>query len=153
MAFSKTPTGDTYNTKTVPLLYQWDSRDNALNGYDTLLENALVEPIGSEYFQVIKREGCETLPWTSVGSVLGVYFWQGNTDPWMVVVTMQNGGSPLLEVVDIANWTTAYSTGLLSTGAVNPGDDVYFQEFLYQNGNKALMIAVGGRLSMFVDPN
>lgn len=143
MAFTKTPTQDSAQTKTVPLLYKWDSRDGSQNSYDTLLQNALVEPVGEEYFHLLKRDGSETI---SVGAdpdraVVGIYFWAATGN--LVVVEMGSAGTGAVYNIDGIFQKTFVGTITTLTTA---DQEVGFTEFLYQNGNIALLICVQGQL-------
>lgn len=145
MAFTKTPMQSTETTKTVSLLYDWDSRGDSTARQDTLLKNALVEPIGKDYVQLYKRDGCETLPFfpaLPVGSaIMGIYYFNGG---FVVVSSTPSGASQGFISFYDNNYQAVTSLGGL---AFNTGDlEVAFQEFLYQSGNVDLFIMIAGAL-------
>lgn len=155
MAYTKTPTQSTYETKTVPLLYKWDSRDSSAGGYDTQMKNALVEPIGEEYFQVMKRNGAEPLtltpPLGATEVVVGMYYWVRPSDTVLVLVVKGIAGTGKVYLV---NTTTMIplAVALPIATLLTVDVEVNFTEFLYQNGTVDLLINVQGQLYK-IDPS
>lgn len=155
MAFTKTPMQDTAQTKSVSLMYKWDSRDDASASYDTVFKNALVEPIGEEYFHILKRYGTEqiNLSPAPVGPILGIYYWaRPGLTPVLVVVSLDAVG---VGSVSFYNPTTFAIIGGTTTpvGGLNKGDNtVLFQEFLYQSGAVDLMFTTGLGLFKITSP-
>jgi hypothetical protein len=148
MAFTKTPMASTEETKPISLLYQWDCRDNAAGGKDTLLKNALFEPVGQEYFHMMKRNGTETITLTPTpdGPIVGIYHWVKTTGVQRLVVVHMNAvgvGVVSLYTAD----TFTLTSGPTPIAGLNKGDiEVSFQEFLYQDGTADLMFTTSGGL-------
>lgn len=134
----------TEQTKTVPLLYKWDSRNTGADQYDTQFKNALVEPIGDEYFQVMKRNGSEIVtaipPFTL--PIVAQYYWaRPNLTPVLVLVTMFTAGTGAVYMVDTT--TFVVTPVVLPVATLTTADtNIYFSEFLYQNGSVDLIISV-----------
>ena len=145
MAFTKTPMMSTEESKPVSLLYQWDCRNNSANSYDTVLKNVIFEPVGKEYFQMMKRDGTETTTLNPVpdGPIVGIYHWTKTTGVQRLVVVYVNSvgvGQVALYSAD----TFTLTSGPTSVSGLNKGDlEVQFAEFLYQNGTADLLFTVG----------
>lgn len=151
MAFTKTPIQSSAQTQTMPLLYQWDKRagkGTTADGQDTLIKNAVYEPVGQEYFHVIKRDGITTefLSPAPTGPVIGTYFWDTrNTSPVLIVVYMDNPTGVCMLVIYNVNGISV--AGPVPLAGVNAGDVLFdVNPFLYQNGNKDLLLSVGNVL-------
>lgn len=157
MAFTKTPIQSSAQTQTVPLLYKWDSRDDSTHGYDTQMKNALVEMIGEEYFQVMKRDGTEIVAtnFNIPGPIIGLYYWDrtiqaANGGRFMVVVYVGPGNTAVYVIFRVTS-SPFVNVGSGALGGTISGDEfISFQEFLYQNGKTDLLIninATGGSIS------
>lgn len=150
MAFTQTPMQSTEQNKTVSLMYNWDNRQGSgvtANGQDTLLLNALVEPVGKDYVHLLKRDGIATqfLSPAPDGPIIGAYWWDTRTLGAVYVVVYLNAagnGSVLIySTLGIAITATQLLAGVGTA-------DVFidFQPFLYQSAAKDLLIMVGNRL-------
>lgn len=148
MAFTKTPAVSTDQTKIVPLMHEWNTR-NITNNYDSDSINVLFEPVknqltGDDYFQVLKRDGLAQVPLTPEPptAIYGSYYWvrPGTTTP--------------LYVVAAAGGTYAYNmfTGTLEWSDTSSGwsDTIIgFTEFLYDDGTVDLIISAGNATAKF----
>lgn len=140
MAFNKTPMQDTDQNKTVPLMYEWESRSQG-NTKDTEAYNVVFELIensatGDKYFQAIKRDGSEIAFTISAPdtNVIGTYFWRTGVNNILVVVGNVNIYRYNLDTGALMGSTVA--TGFHPTNSQNAG----FTEFLYENGTVTLII-------------
>ena len=151
MAFTKTPTQSTEQTKSVPLLYRWDSRDNSTNGYDTLFKNALVEPVGEEYYHVLKRSGSEAVsinppPTTSSQErIVGCYYWQTPSVSYLVIVVRTSGSTGTIRLVNVETFISIDATGTIISLLLADAE-IGFEEFLFQDGSTRLLINVSNQL-------
>lgn len=145
MAFTKTPMQSTEQTKTVPLLYKWDSRNASADGFDTLFKNAIIEPVGEEYFHVLKRNGVENVTITPAltGTTVGQYYWVPPTGAsYLVVVTKDtSGGTGTVSLVNTSTFAAITASIPIAT-LLRADSTVFFSEFLYQNGTVDLIISV-----------
>lgn len=148
MAFTKTPIQSSYETKSVPLLYKWDSRNASADGYDTQFKNALVEPIGEEYFQVLKRNGVENVTTTPAitGTTVGQYYWATTSGTnYLVVVTLAGAGTGIVYMINTSTFAATQASIPIAT-LLRADSPVFFAEFLYQSGSVDLMISVESQL-------
>lgn len=137
MAFSKSPSQDTYQTKDFKLLNTLSNRDTA-ETKDIICENGFYEITKSKltsenehYF--VKRDGTSlyyTLPSTGIR---GIYFWEEQdkiyvaNDDDIIIITASTG-------VIVTTLTAAFTT---STGPVG------FTEFLYDTGTVTVIASDG----------
>lgn len=144
MAFTKTPENNTYQTKQVSLIREFDSR-NQTNNYDVdnlncffeLIKNKLTEPV----FHVSKRAGTSTfgsaLPSTNVR---GLYYWE---DQDRVFVAVDND-------IRVINAATGATVTTLNNVFGTTSGEVGFTEFLYDDASVKL-VATDGTTMITVD--
>lgn len=138
MAFDKTPAQSTYQTKTIKLLSQWETRDRAndkdgdtINCYYELVKNKLVEE--KEYY-VTSRDGTQLYPYTIPSTnIRGMYQWEDQ--------------DKLYVAYDQSIAVITASTGTLVT-TLTPGfaagtTDVGFTEFNYDVGTTKIVVTDG----------
>lgn len=156
MAYTRAPMENVEQNKQISLLYQWDSRFDASGNYDTLFQNALIEPIGQEYFQVLKRDGIEqvTLPaGGQVGPMIGTYFWDSKSgNPFIITVTIgaSNVGFCNVYNVDPVTGTIGFTSSTSLANTVRYDTEVFFEEFLYDNGTVDLFFTIPAGLYRIV---
>lgn len=130
MAFTKTPMQDTAQTKTVPFLSEWETR-NSTNNADVdnlnVVWDLVQDQANGTYFEAIKREGLSAFK-TATGIPYGAYYWEFNN---MYVLITSFG----LEVFS----TTAGGGPSFSTALATGDSRVGFTEFLFDNGNVHLV--------------
>jgi len=148
MAYSKAPMVDTYQTKQIPLMYEWENRKTSSFGdppdpKQTVAQNIFFELIqnqstGENYYNVIKRDGWEiAFPTPDLQPVLGLYYW--SITGYTVVVTKNhiyqyNQSTGVLV-------TTAATLSFTSVNSQKYG--VNFTEFLFEDGHVDLIISSG----------
>lgn len=148
MAFTRAPMENTEQNKQISLMYQWDSRFDSSGNQDTLFQNALVEPVGNEYYHVLKRDGIEavTLPaGGTVGAVIGTYFWSSKTsNPFIITITIGPSNVAFCNIYNVDQVTgTIGFTGTTSlANTVRYETEVFFEEFLYDNGTVDLFFTI-----------
>lgn len=147
MAFTNTPMQSTDQNKTVSLMYNWDNRSDSSNaGVDTLVKNALVEPIGKDYYQIMKRWGTETVTLSPAptGPILGIYYWEtsSNNNPLLVVVYQSNTNISTVIGYDATTFVSAFGP-TAAPGPLTYDGQISFQEFLYQAGTVDLFFSNG----------
>lgn len=111
MAFSQTPTQDTYSTHRVDLTREINARDGSQNGYDESYENVFIEPIKDRQVNdkrmfIVKRAGCtQQIASVSSSNVRGAFFWSDAgkyfyaVDDDVYVYTVATGASTTLSAV------------------------------------------------------
>lgn len=145
MAFTKTPSQNTYQTKQIPLVYEWDNRKSSQGGSaidtrQTVAQNVFFElvsknDIGEAYYHAVKRSGTQyavDVP----ANILGMYYWE-NIDR-VIIVTQEN----IYQVNALTGITLTTATSAFS-GPDSALFGVNFTEFLYENGTVELIIASG----------
>lgn len=164
MAYSKAPAQDTYQTKQIPLVYEWDNRLSSTfsGGADpkqTVAQNVYFELVenrgtGEAYYHVIKRDGVDEGTVTAT-KVIGMYFWE--TAGVVVIVTPTQ--------IIRHDPTTGVDTPTATADFGLAADAVYgvnFTEFLFEDGHSELIIAsdtvfgtftVGGTWTACSDPD
>lgn len=160
MPFTKTPMQSTEQTKTVSLLYNWDSRNDGSDNFDTRLENVLTEPIGKEYVQMLKRDGSVPVPLPTGGSgpftgpLLGFYYWSSATANPIIVAVFLNEVTNVtfcrVYSVSISNGAISFvSETVLGAGiGTSRTTKLVFQEFLYDIGTIDLFFAMDQNASV-----
>lgn len=139
MAYTKTPMQSTEQTKTVPLMYEYETRSrDALKDTDAL--NILWEPVinqaaGEQYFNALKRDGSSLWFATPDGNTtLGLFYW----DLFQGLIVQATSANIYVRAADtgIIVGTTAYISGsaTLTFGAT---------EFLFQDGSRAFLLYDG----------
>lgn len=149
MAFTRTPTQSTEQTKLVPLMHEFSTR-NISNTKDTDNLNVILEPVrnqltADQYYQVIKRDG--VIPFTTASpppsAIYGAYYWDRGSAgfflaPWYVVVgafgTRIYDETGALIINDAGTWID-YVIG--------------FTTFLFDNGFTSLIITDGTNIRAF----
>ena len=129
MAYSKTPTVDTYSTDRVSLFREIALRDGGLSGKDEDYLNVFIETVkqtktGDQRRFIVKRAG-STLVSASVAAstVRGMHFWADENKLLYCV-----GRNVYVYSVSLGTTTTLVNVFATSTG------DVGFCEFLYDSG-------------------
>ncbi len=140
MAFSKTPMQDTDQTKTLPMMMQWQTRDVS-DTKDTQAVNVvwdIIEDPNGTYAVAIKREGLTpvALSINVPSAIYGVYFWQFDLGRIVIVGAF---GALMFDA----------ETGLqISSGPPNTFADalIGFTEFQYDTGQVDLIITDGNKI-------
>lgn len=165
MAYSKAPMQDTYQTKQIPLIYEWDNREVSQGGLapstqQTIAQNVYFELVnnkstGESYYNSIKRVGLDEGA-VVTGNILGMYYWE-NTGNVVIVTPSQ--------IVQITPGTGAVATTQVTAAFVAAEAQLYgvnFTEFLFEDGHVELVIAssetfgtltTGGVFTACVDPD
>lgn len=149
MSYTKTPVQSTDQTKTVPLLYNWDSRNDGTDTYDTLLKNALLEPVGQDKFHMLKRDGFEKVALTPAPNfpIIGIYLWNKLNSPNPILVVVTSDGTTGNAFVQLYNANTLVQTSSVALANVNRADyDIEFTEYLFQSGVTNVFFTVKGQL-------
>lgn len=133
MAYSKTPIQDTYQTKQIPLLSEWETR-NVSNLKDVDSVNVIWEVVadkvgGNSYYEAIKRDGLSAYGGDMGGTIFSTYYWSSNNRYVLV-------GSFGIRAYDA---TTGALLGSNSTVLTNA--HIGYAEFLYQSGAQSLIIS------------
>ena len=137
MAFTKTPTGDTYQTKPVPFKETWETRDRT-NSKDTFTQNLVWEEVktadGDSYYEVMKRDGTVLFSQLDLALpnvvVKAMYYWDYIN---AVVIVTDTQGVWRIGVDGIVH-------GQLPTIGIPFISSAGFTEFLYDNGDVNLVI-------------
>lgn len=146
MAYTKAPTQDTYQTKQIPLVYEWDNRkstetsESVVDPKQTVAQNVFFEliekgSIGEAYYYAIKRSGTDfgvEVP----ANILGMHYWVNLGR--VIVVTATN----IYQIDPLTGIALTTATGAFA-GADAALYGVNFTEFLYENGTEDLIIASG----------
>lgn len=141
MAFSKNPQLQTYQTKTVPLAEEINSRsasllkdEDCLNCYQEYIQSRIT---GEKEFYMRKRDGTEAFIEPPGAVNRGMYFWE---DQSKIFVAMDD---------DILVYSGITGTLITTLNAVFPSTtgDVGFEEFLYDTGAVKLVVTDGTKLS------
>ena len=125
IAYTKTPTGDTYQTKQIPFVYKWDSREPFESApgnlpYDAISSNVVFEPVssqttGEKIYNAYKRDGTTHLTWALATPPNPVHhdfsenvegIWYNSASGYTIVLTINAGGT----------LTSYYVLGGLATG-------------------------------------
>lgn len=136
MAYTKTPTGDTYQNKKVPFKETWETRDRT-NDKDVYSQNVVWEEIknsdGSSYYEVMKRDGSEVFSTIDAGGVghfvISMFWWESQNH--LVVIT------DIGVYKFLPDGTNLGAIPGITTPIFRGG----FTEFLYDAGNSDLIIA------------
>jgi hypothetical protein len=161
MAFTKTPLQDTYQTKQIPLIYEWDNRatsvDGSVDSKQTVAQNVFFEKVeskstGESYYHTIKRDGIIEYFEQINDVILGLYYWEQ--------------GQKLVMVTPATIFTVTSDGTTSSTATTNFAGDtingVGFTEYLYENGDRSLVICgsqnmgvlnAGGVYTQITDPD
>lgn len=138
MPFTKTPTQSTEETKTIPFMYDWETRD-ITNTKDTDNINVVYEKVsnsdtGDTYYEVYKRDGLTTLALSPLPAteIYGTYDWVRNTQYIVVTAT----------AVMVYNAITLALVGQ-TTGLIFSNGHIGFDEFLFDDGHSTILISDG----------
>jgi hypothetical protein len=164
MAYTKTPAQDTYQTKQIPLIYEWENRstsvDGALDAKQTIAQNVYFDPVdnkttGEGYYHVRKRDG--TVRFKTLlgggGGILGMYFWERTGE--IIAVTP----SDIYRINPESGVAASTVTADFADATV---EGVGFTEFLFENGDVHLVISsntttgtmnAAGTWTKIVDPD
>lgn len=147
MAFDRTPTQSTYQTKKVSLLAEMNSR-----GIDTTKDEYLVnifpeivknKDTGENSIKLVKRDGCTSYISLS-GTVRGCHYWKDQNRLFFAIS----------DDVYVYNATTgALVTTLNTVFATTTSGYVGFCEFLYDDGSVKLVVTDGTTLSTIDSSN
>lgn len=155
MAYTKAPMVSTYQTKTIPLMEAWETRNitgnKDVNNVNVVWDVIRDQTTGEQYFEAIKRDGCVNFVSPDPGgSCLGLYFWDFYA----------------LTVVVTSAFIRAYdSSGNLALSVASPyvtDTHIGFTPFLYDSGVVTLIITDGttlgeltsaGVFTVVVDPD
>lgn len=144
MPFSKTPIQSSFQTKPIPLLYEWETR-NPTNNYDTdslNTVNELVSNQGDTYFNILKRDGLASTGLTFSGAILGIFAPTAGVvnARQLVVVTSTN-------VYQCGYFAGVWSISGTSAVSLSPNTPyVGFSEFLFQDGTTKLYFMAATQL-------
>lgn len=162
MAFTRTPTESTEQTKIVPLMHAWNTR-NISNSKDNDNVNVIMELVnnqitGDKYFEILKRDGLAQVVFNipPPSAIFGAYYWRRNpvSDPgfWYVIV-----GAFGIIAYDTNGTQVLNDNTLTFTDTV-----IGFTEFLYDSGLSGLIITDGitlmqlgteGQITPITDPD
>ncbi len=140
MAYSKTPQTSTYQTKQVPLLNEWETRDatstkdnDAINCFYELIQN---KKTGDKDYFVVKRDGTSAYPYTAPTSELrGLHYWEDQNKLFLALSTN----------IYVINASTGVLITTLSTFS-SATTLVGFCEFLFDTDNVKLCATDGTTL-------
>lgn len=142
MAYTKTPMESTDQTKTIPLMFDWDSRD-VTNTKDSLATNVVWDIVGNKatgeaYFQAIKREGIGLYQTPASGqSIASVFFWEEA----LLTVYIGSFGTTAYAQDGTVAWTVAVPS-------LDPSDKAGFTNFQYEDGTNQLAVLAANTLYM-----
>jgi hypothetical protein len=138
MAFSKTPSESTYETKDIKLVNQWETRDNSntkdndtVNCYYELIKN---KATGDHEYSVTSRYGTEVYGFSLASTnIRGQYYWEDQDKIYVAYDT------------NIAIWTASTGTGLtILSGIFAAGTGpVGFSEFSFDTNTVKLVVTDG----------
>jgi len=138
MAYDKTPSQSTYQTKNIKLLYQWETRDRSnakdnetINCYYEVIKNKFIED--KDYY-VTSRDGTTTYPVVMPSTnIRGMHYWEDQDklfiayDQTIVIITGSTG-------VVQTSFTPGFAAGTSEVG---------FEEFNYDIGVVKLVVTDG----------
>lgn len=138
MAYDKTPSQSTYQTKDIKLIWQWETRDktnakdnDTINCYYELIKNKSAED--KQYF-VTSRDGTVVYPYTIPSSnIRGVHYWEDQNK--LFVAYDQS--------IAIITATTGTLVTTLSPGFAAGTTEVGFEEFNYDIGTVKIVVTDG----------
>lgn len=142
MAFSRTPTQDTYSAQRVSLFREIALRDGGASGKDENYVNVFFEGVaqskmGDQRRFLMKRSGTSlAIPSVAASNVRGMHFWSDLNK--LVYCVGRN--------VYVYNFNTSSSTTLSNVFATSTGP-VGFTEFLYDNGTTKMVGSDGSAVS------
>lgn len=155
MAYTQAPTVSVYQTKDIPLMQAWQSRDY-LNAADVRNQNVVWDVIknqttGEAYLEAIKRDGISEAQMENqgVGNVYAVYYW----DSQDLLVTVGSFGFTFHNNFGVR---TAFGATVFFDAHIG------FTQFLYDNGTVTLIVTDGtglyeittaGVVTAIVDPD
>jgi hypothetical protein len=147
VSFTKQPKVDTYSTKTVPLVHQYNSRAGTLNKdvdyINVFFESMKNRDAQEQYVDIYTRPGYTTFSGTLQSTaVRRVFFWEAQ-NKWYVWVDDD------IQIVDATGTVTATITGVLGTST----GDVGVTEFLYDDGTVKLVFTDGVSLKTIDSAN
>lgn len=136
MAYTQAPTVSVYQTKTIPLMQQWQQRQRQ-SEFDSVSTNVVWDVIknqttGEDYYEAMKRYGYDELssPVPPGNTLYGLYNWDS---------------VDLLVIVDSLGIRGIAATGLLAftTNITFADRHIGFTQFLYENGTITLIVTDG----------
>ena len=142
MAFTNSPTQDTYSTERVSLFREMAVRDGSDLGKDEDYLNVFVEPVKQTKVEdkrrfILKRGGCSSVVSSVAASVVrGMHFWADQNKLYYCV-----GRNIYVYNVNTAVSVTLSNAFASSTGAVG------FCEFLYDDGSVKICATDGTAIS------
>ena len=138
MAYSKTPTQDTYSSERVSLFREIATRDGGLAGKDEDYVNVFMEIVKQNKTEdlrrfIVKRSGtASVLASVAASNIRGMHFWADENKLFYCVARN----------VYVYNVGTGVNTTLTNVFATSSGD-VGFCEFLYDNGTAKVVASDG----------
>lgn len=162
MAYTKTPQGDTYQSKDISFVYRWDDRSSFTNDapgnlpYDAVSQNIVFEPVssqitGEKIYNAYKRDGSSHLTWGASGApptlntafnnpVVGI--WYSSPSEKLIVVTWNGAlssswyvlGHPGILPGDMALNATGNFGGFVN-------NNINWTDFVFDNGDIAVFFA------------
>lgn len=150
MAFTRTPAQDTYQTKQIPLIYEWNSRlasvDSVVDPKQTIAQNVYFELVenkntGEGYYDVIKRDGVYEAA-SLANNILGMYYWE-----YMHRIVIVTAANILMYNPDTGTSSTTGTLDFSDADAARYG--IGFTEFLYEDGRVELVIASSTKFGTF----
>lgn len=163
MAFTKTPTGDTYNSKMIPLVYKWDQRGGTtVDDFDSQTINAIPEivkdQLGGTFYNAYKRDGSTHIRWrnstppqpphdTFADTVVAV--WTNTaTNNCLVIAAAPNTVGSVYRAFRSSGIGMEYGLDVdfITAGvpAIAAGVQVNFTDFVYDNGDVSTLYGVEG---------
>lgn len=157
MAYTKTPMESTDQTKTVPFLFELETRspteskdNDALNVVWDIVPN---QGTGDGYYQAVKREGLSAFETTATPeAVNGLFYWaQGN-----VVVAAGEFGLQAYFTNGTSSWSSAvaiFSDSAKQIGFTNFAYEDGTNDLIVTDGNVLAKVTVAGTVTLITDPD
>lgn len=138
MAFDRTPSQSTYQTKDIKLINQWETRDKSgtkdndtVNCYYELVKNKSSQD--NEYY-VTSRDGTVLYPYTIPSTnIRGIYYWEDQDKLYVAYDTS----------IAIITGSTGVLITTLSPGFAAGTTEVGFTEFSYDIGTVKVVVTNG----------
>ena len=164
MAYTKTPTGDTYQTKEISFVYKWDSRSPFENApgsfpYDAISSNVVFEPVssqvtGEKIYNAYKRDGTSHIVWALAtpanplnddfsNDVIGI--WYNSASGYTIVLTL-NGAGTVTGYYVLGGLATGQPTADIAAQHVASlvqtfSNPINWTDFVYDNGEIAVFLS------------
>lgn len=163
MAYTKTPQGDTYQSKDISFVYKWDGRDPfelAPGGlpYDAISSNVVFEPVnsqitGEKIYNAYKRDGTTHLIWGATGApptshddftdpVVGI--WYNSASGYTIVITDAGATSNYFILGEQFGGSGVPGDVILVQGplplGINISNPLVWADFVFDNGDIAVYV-------------